>query len=270
MAFKGESVFFGYQVSLSLAVSDVLSFGLGGRLIQARNDYEGHISDIMINPQHPLLNPTGGFMSAYDFFTAIGQPTYAALVADKNVKVKQTGSGFTPVLSLNYMPSEALVLSLRYEFNTKLELKNKTTEDDTGLFPDGYVFRNDIPALLAAGLRYSVSPAVRTYFSFTYFFDKSANWDGKEELVNKNSYEMALGLEYDLSKVITASAGYQRTNYSLSDAYQTDLDHELSCDTVGGGFRFKVTDKLNLGRGLFIHFIKITTSRMPTAASPTP
>jgi len=254
MAFKGVSVFFGYQVNLSLAVSDVLSFGLGGRLIQARNDYEGHISDIMINPQHPLLNPTGGFMSAYDFFTAISQPTYAALVADKNVKVKQTGSGFTPILSLNYTPNEALVLSLRYEFNTKLELKNKTTEDDTGLFPDGYVFRNDIPALLAAGLRYSVSPAVRTYFSFTYFFDKSANWDGREELVNKNSYEMALGLEYDLSKVITASAGYQRTNYSLSDAYQTDLDHELSCDTVGGGFRFKLTDKLNLGRGgsLFI------------------
>jgi len=256
MAFKGVSVFFGYQVNLSLAVSDVLSFGLGGRLIQARNDYEGHISDIMINPQHPLLNPTGGFMSAYDFFTAIGQPTYAALVADKNVKVKQTGSGFTPVLSLNYTPNEALVLSLRYEFNTKLELKNKTTEDDTGLFPDGYVFRNDIPALLAAGLRYSVSPAVRTYFSFTHFFDKSANWDGREELVNKNSYEMALGLEYDLSKVITASAGYQRTNYSLSDAYQTDLDHELSCDTVGGGFRFKVTDKLNLGRGALYSFYK--------------
>lgn len=256
MAFKGESVFFGYQVNLSLAVSDVLSFGLGGRLIQARNDYEGHISDIMINPQHPLLNPTGGFMSAYDFFTAIGQPTYAALVADKNVKVKQTGSGFTPILSLNYTPNEALVLSLRYEFNTKLELKNKTTEDDTGLFPDGYVFRNDIPALLAAGLRYSVSPAVRTYFSFTYFFDKSANWDGREELVNKNSYEMALGLEYDLSKVITASAGYQRTNYSLSDAYQTDLDHELSCDTVGGGFRFKVTDKLNLDLGALYVFYK--------------
>ena len=256
MAFKGVSVFFGYQVNLSLAVSDVLSFGLGGRLIQARNDYEGHISDIMINPQHPLLNPTGGFMSAYDFFTAISQPTYAALVADKNVKVKQTGSGFTPVLSLNYTPNEALVLSLRYEFNTKLELKNKTTEDDTGLFPDGYVFRNDIPALLAAGLRYSVSPAVRTYFSFTYFFDKSANWDGREELVNKNSYEMALGLEYDLSKVITASAGYQRTNYSLSDAYQTDLDHELSCDTVGGGFRFKVTDKLNLDLGTLYVFYK--------------
>jgi long-chain fatty acid transport protein len=256
MAFKGESVFFGYQVNLSLAVSDVLSFGLGGRLIQARNDYEGHISDIMINPQHPLLNPTGGFMSAYDFFTAIGQPTYAALVADKNVKVKQTGSGFTPILSLNYTPNEALVLSLRYEFNTKLELKNKTTEDDTGLFPDGYVFRNDIPALLATGLRYSVSPAVRTYFSFTYFFDKSANWDGREELVNKNSYEMALGLEYDLSKVITASAGYQRTNYSLSDAYQTDLDHELSCDTVGGGFRFKVTDKLNLDLGALYVFYK--------------
>ncbi|MBC7364482.1 MAG: outer membrane protein transport protein [Candidatus Aminicenantes bacterium] len=256
MAFKGTSIFLGYQLNLSYAVGDVFSFGLGGRLIQARNDYEGHINDIMINPQHPLINPNGDFISAYDFFMAIGQPTYAALVADKNVKTKQTGSGFTPILSLNYTPSEALVMSLRYEFNTKLELKNKTTEDDTGLFPDGYTFRNDIPAILAAGLRYSVSPAVRAHFAFTYYFDKSANWDGKEELVNQNSYEMALGLEYDLSRVVTASAGYQKTSYSLSDAYQTDLDHELSCDTIGGGFRFKITDKLNLDLGALYVFYK--------------
>ncbi|MGB9836534.1 MAG: OmpP1/FadL family transporter [Candidatus Saccharicenans sp.] len=256
MAFKGTSVFFGYQLNFSYAISDVLSFGLGGRLIQAKNDYEGHISDIMINPQHPLLNPSGGFISAYDFFMAVGQPAYAALVADKEVKVKQTGSGFTPILSLNYMPSEALVLSLRYEFKTKLELKNKTTVDDTGLFPDGYTFRNDLPAILAAGLRYSIFPQMRAHFSFSYFFDKNANWEGREELVNSNSYEMALGLEYDLSKTITASAGYQKTSYSLSDGFQTDLDHELSCDTIGGGFRFKVNDRLNFDLGALYVFYK--------------
>jgi len=256
MAFKGTSIFFGYQLNVSYALSEALSFGLGARLIQASNDYEGHISDIMINPHHPLLNPTGGFISAHDFFVAVGQPTYAALVADKNVKVKQTGSGFTPILSLNYTPSEALVLSLRYEFNTKLELKNKTTADDTGLFPDGYVFRNDIPAILAAGLRYSISPAVRAHFAFTYYFDKSADWDGRQDLVNNNSYEMGLGLEYDLSKIITVSAGYQKTSYSLSDAFQTDLDHELSADTVGGGFKFNLSNRLNLDLGALYVFYK--------------
>lgn len=256
MAFKGTSVFFGYQFNLSYAISNAVSFAVGGRLIQASNEYEGHISDIKINPQHPLLNPTGGFISAYNFFMAVGQPNYAALVANKNVKVKQTGSGFTPILSLNYNPSEALVLTLRYEFNTKLELKNKTTQDDTGLFPDGQVFRNDIPAILAAGVRYSISPVARAHFSYTYYFDKNADWDGKEELVNNNSYEMSFGIEYDLSKVITASAGYQKTSYSLSDAFQTDLDHELSADTIGGGFRFKITDRLNLDLGVLYVFYK--------------
>ncbi|MGB4705321.1 MAG: hypothetical protein WBI18_09665 [Candidatus Saccharicenans sp.] len=250
IVFKGKSVFMGYQLNFSYAISPSFSFGLGGRLIQATNKYEGSIKDVM-------LNIAGSWQSAYDFFTFNGYYYYAAMVADKEVDVKQTGSGFTPILSLCFTPNESLALTLKYEFKTKLELTNKTTKDDTGMFPDGAKFRNDIPAILSAGLRYSMTPVFRSYLSFNYYFDKNANWEGAEQFVNHNSYELGLGLEYDLSSMVTVSAGYLRTQFDLAPEFQDDINHELSSDSVGGGLKLNLTDKLSLEiGGLYVFYKK--------------
>jgi len=249
VAFKGESVFMGYQLNFSYALSPSLALGVGARLIQATNKYEGSITDVMINPG-------GNWVSAYAFFMSIGQTGYAAMVADKAVNAKQTGTGFTPILSLCFTPGESLAFSLKYEFNTKLELTNKTTVDDTGLFPDGEKFRNDIPAILSAGLRYAFTPSFRSFLSFSYYFDKSANWEGVETLVNKNTYELGLGLEYDLSRLVTLSAGYLRTQFDLAPEYQDDINHELTSDSVGGGLKLNLTNKLSLELGALYVFYK--------------
>lgn len=249
IAFKGESVFMGYQLNFSYALSPSLALGVGARLITATNKYEGSITNVMINPN-------GTWVSAYDFFMSVGQTGYAAMVADKQVDVKQTGTGFTPILSLNFTPSESLAFSLKYEFNTKLELTNKTTVDDTDMFPDGAKFRNDIPAILSAGLRYAFTPAFRSYLSFSYYFDRSANWGGAETLVNKNTYELGAGLEYDLSRLVTLSAGYLRTQFDLAPDYQDDINHELSSDTVGGGLKLNLTNRLSLELGAIYVFYK--------------
>jgi hypothetical protein len=62
--FKGSSVFYGFQLNASYALSDMVSLAAGARYIAAVNTYEGAIKDIMINPKHPLLNPTGAMISA--------------------------------------------------------------------------------------------------------------------------------------------------------------------------------------------------------------
>lgn len=249
IAFRGESVFMGYQLNFSYALSPSLALGVGARLIQATNGYEGSITNVMINPN-------GNWVSAYDFFMSIGQTGYAAMVADKEVDVRQTGSGFTPILSLSFTPTESLAFSLKYEFNTKLELTNKTTVDDTGMFPDGEKFRNDIPAILSAGLRYAFSPSFRSFLSFSYYFDKSANWEGVETLVNKNTYELGVGLEYDLSRLVTLSVGYLRTQFDLAPEYQDDINHELTSDSVGGGLKLNLTNRLSLELGALYVFYK--------------
>jgi len=262
IVFKGSSIYLGFQANASYALSDMFSLAAGFRYISATNTYTGHLKSVMINPGHPLLNPTAAMMSAVTFFNAIGQTGYAAQVADKTVDVKQTGTGFTPILSLHATPLPELNLSLRYEFNTKLELTNETTVDGTGLFPNGAKSGNDIPAILAFGADYAISPQFRAMLSGTMYFDKSADWDGREALVDKNSYEIALGLEYDVTEMITVSAGYMMTKYGVTPAYQSDQSHILDANTVGFGGRLHLSPKLRLDLGASISNYKDTSKQI--------
>lgn len=250
IAFKGRSIFYGLQFNASYAVSDVFALAAGLRYIIAENTYEGAIENIMVNPLHPLINPTGAMMPAAQFFTLAGMPGFAAQVADQAVDVKQSGTGITPILSLNLRPSDKLNIGIKYEFNTTLELENKTTKDDSGLFPDGYKFRNDIPAIFSMGIEYSVLEQFRAHFSCNLYFDKSADWGGSEELVNSNTYDFAFGLEYDITDTFLISAGYLRTQVDLAKEYQSDFSNELSSDTLGGGGRLTISDRLDFDLGV--------------------
>jgi long-subunit fatty acid transport protein len=174
----------------------------------------------------------------------------AAQLGDKKVDVKQKGFGITPILGLNIKPVEALNIGLRYEFRTKLEMENETDEDGTGMFPDGETFRNDVPAILAAGADYQLFDNVRVSASYTNYFDKNANWDGKEESVDKNLYELALGMEYQLSDITAISAGYMHTKTGVGRGYQSDISFSLTGNSVGLGLMFKVNEKVDLDLGV--------------------
>jgi long-chain fatty acid transport protein len=259
--FKGESIYYGFQANVSYAFNDMFSAAAGLRYIYAVNTYEGHIKTIQINPVNPLLGWTGQMISAPTVFTTLaglyppGHPnnlyylSLAVATGDKAVDAEQTGSGFTPILSLNVHPVEGLNISAKYEFNTKLELTNKTTKDDTGMFPDGVKTNNDIPAILSLGVEYALMPQLRAHFSYNLTFDKNANWDGREKFVDSNSYDYAIGIEYDLTKAISVSAGYLRTKYGLSADYQEDSSFELSSHAFAFGGRIRLGDKLDIDLG---------------------
>ena len=262
IVFNGSSIFFGFQANVSYAFSDMVSGALGFRYIYAVNTYEGHIKDIMINPLHPLINPTGQMISAPTFFTTIGQPVYAAATAPMAVDAEQTGSGFTPIFSLHLRPVEGLNISAKYEFNTKLELTNKTTKDiNPPMFPDGLKLRSDIPAILSFGVEYALMPQLRASVSFNYTFDKNARWEERDakgiisnraDEVDSNSYDLGIGIEYDVTKSISVSAGYLRTKYGLSADYYEDSSFELSSHTFGLGGRLRVGEKLDIDVGGFL------------------
>jgi long-chain fatty acid transport protein len=247
---EGGSIYYGFQVNASYAFDDIFSAALGIRYVYAVNNIKGHLLDIMLNPNFAPYGLTGQMLPAPVIFTTIGQPAYAAMTSDQEVEVKQTGSGFTPILSLNVHPIEGLNISAKYEFNTKIELTNKTTKDITPpMFPDGAKTHNDIPAILSFGVEYALMPELRASVSFNYFFDKNANWDGREKLVDSNSYDLGIGLEYDVTKTVAVSVGYLRTQYGLSADYLEDQSFELSSNSFALGARIRLTDKLDLDVG---------------------
>jgi long-chain fatty acid transport protein len=249
IAFKGISFFLGFQGNIAYAINDVFAIAAGVRYIYAITTYEGYLENIQINPNFPALGLNGNMIRADQFFYGIGEYGLAAMVEDSEVDVTQTGSGITPILSMNIKPNESLNIGIRYEFNTKLELTNDSTVDDSGLFPDGYTFRNDIPAILSLGVEYAVIPQLRLMVSFQYFFDKNANWEGAEDLVDTNSYDLGVGFEYDVTDTFLISAGYLYTNVGVSDEYQGDFSHELDSHTVGAGGRIMLTPNISLDFG---------------------
>jgi long-chain fatty acid transport protein len=147
-------------------------------------------------------------------------------------------------------PLQTLNFSLKDEFNTNLEMENQTTIDDTGLYPDGVKERNDIPAILSLGLQYEVLPKFRAHLSYNLYFDKNADWEGRQDLVDSNTFDLALGLEYDLASAVSLSAGVLRTQFGLSEQYQTDFSHEISCTSLGCGARLRMIPKLDLDLGI--------------------
>lgn len=260
--FKGSSIYFGYQVGISYAITDAIGVFGGVRYVTASNTYSGNIKDIMINPQHPLVNPSGGMMLANSFFTAIGQPSYAAMTADAEVDVVQKGSGITPIIGLSVIASEKLNFGVKYEFKTKMELTTETKVDGTGLFPDGEIVPNDMPSLLTIGANFKPIAKLSISGGFHYYFDKSANYGKKingvfvenSEVIDKNFWEAAVGLEYQITDKIIASAGYLLTQTGVNDKYHSDLSHSLNTNSIGIGGKYKFNEKLGVNLGFMNTF----------------
>lgn len=252
--FEGSSVYFGYQANVSYVINDMFSVAIGGRYVSAKNTYNGHIKNIMINPLHPVINPTAALISAPSFFTTIGQPAYAAMTADREVDVEQTGSGFAPIISVNASPSEMLIISVRYEFQTKLELTTKVNDNKSGgIFTDGLTSIADMPALLAIGIVYKPMEKLSVASTFNTYFDRNVDYDGSESsdvnMIDNNFMEYGLGLEYSLSEKLRVSCGWIATNTGVNTNYQNELRYSTNTNSFGGGFGYRISPKIDLNIG---------------------
>ncbi|TAL65381.1 MAG: hypothetical protein EPN88_09680 [Bacteroidetes bacterium] len=191
----------------------------------------------------------------------------AALLGDQSADVAQTGSGTAPIISINLSPSENLNIGIRYEMATKLDLKNKTVKDFTvgydalgtpvTMFPNGAMTRNDLPAMLAIGVDYKLSPTLKLSVGTDYFFDKTADYgheiDGalvkNKDIIASNGMSLQLGLEYNVSDKFLISGGYVWANKGVNSKYQSDINYGLATNTFGAGGAYSFSDKFQLNIG---------------------
>lgn len=188
---------------------------------------------------------------------------YSAATQDIDVDTEQTGKGFTPIVGLNISPNDNLNIGIKYEHKTVLELTNATKVDGTGLFEDGKTSRSDLPSILSLGVDNKFSDAFSAQLSFTSYFDKGVNWGGnvyqQERTIDKNSWELALGLQYNISDNFAVSIGGMQSTSGVSEQYQSDFSYSNSSNTGGLGFQWKVTDALTLDAGMLYTVYKDAT-----------
>lgn len=192
--------------------------------------------------------------------TATSLSETATKLEDKKVDTEQTGTGITPMIGVNISPNENWNIGLRYEMKTNLELTNKTKIDQVGMFPDGGKTHNDIPAILGAGVGYKADK-LEAQLSYSLYFDKGVDWGYnvrdnavdaeqiRKRTIDNNYFELALGLQFNLSDKFAISFGGMRSAAGIADTWQSDFSFSNPSYTGALGFMWKMTDRLTLDAG---------------------
>lgn len=195
-------------------------------------------------------------------YTATAQEMAAnsAATQDMYVDAEQSGTGFSPVISVNYSPSDRFNFSLRYEFKTKLELKTKVFDNKgAGVFVDGKKSVADMPALLAIGAEVKPIDKLTVAATFNTYFDKNVDYSGGEniEMIKRNFMEYGLGVEYSITDKLRASIGWLGTNTGILPAYQNDQRFSTNSNSfgLGVGYRISPVIDINVG-GQYTHNVK--------------
>ena len=182
---------------------------------------------------------------------------YAAATSNKEVDAAQTGHGIAPIIGVNMKFSDKFNLAVKYEHKADITLTNETVIDGTGMFSDGAKTPSDMPSLLTVGVGLRPIEKLNINAGFHMYFDKAANY-GKQiggafvdnsEVMDGNSIEAALGLEYMVTEKILVSAGYLLTQTGANDKYHSDLSHSLNTNSIGVGGKFLVNENIGINLG---------------------
>jgi long-subunit fatty acid transport protein len=178
----------------------------------------------------------------------------AAATQDIYVDASRSGMGYTPTISVNLSPMDNLNIAVRYDFQTSLELTTTVNDNKSGgIFVDGSTVIADMPAMLAAGFEYKPIDKLLISASMNYYFDQNVDYDGSStvdiDVIDKNFQEYAVGLQYDLTSRLCASAGWLGTYTGVNEKYQSDQTYSLNTNSVGAGFGLRLSDMLELNLG---------------------
>ena len=263
---KGRQYYFGLSLGATYKILKNMAGFVGLRAIYATCNYNGYVQDIKA------------------YYTVPNYVTQGQQDLDQYglaLNCDQTGFGFTPILGFDYRVNKHLNIAAKYEFETKMRLKNKSEMNKfaqqqvangnatLAQFEDGRKVAANIPAILNAGIMVTPVDQLRLMAGWHYYFDKnSKQYNDKQKLIDKNTQEFSAGIEWDFCKWVTVSASWQNTRYGLGDEYMNDLTFNVSNNMIGCGLRVHPSRRFSIDLGYMHTFYKDRTVTLPTAVGP--
>lgn len=299
----GRQYYFGLSAGAAYKVSDNFSVYAGLRGIYATCNYYGYVEDIKVGnmPLYKVLDPSKensanielscdqsgiGFtpMLAVDYKTGrwnfSAKYEFKTRMRLKNKSVNKLPSignlddnlkATMPLLGiptdqvdniLNNSTVMATTAGLKQQFDSKIN-------EALGEYSDGKKIAGDIPSLLTVGVGYSPIDELHINVGFHWFDDYNAtSYNNRNKLLKKRgTLEFNAGVEYDVTKKITVSTGWQNTNYGLTDKYMDDKSFVVGSNSVGVGGVYHITKKLDFSVAYFHTFYNhVKTSEEVTLA----
>ncbi len=286
---NGRQYYFGLSAGAAYRVSDYFSAFAGVRGVYATCNYYGYVRDIQVGkiPLYQVLDITKpesanielscdqsglGFtpILAVDYKT--GRWNFSAKYEFKTrIRLKNKSVNQAPSIgNLSNNQKDAYVraglseqtasaiLSDGNITNAMGQLKMQFDQKLTsaiGEYADGKKIAADIPAYLTLGAGYKPIDALRINVGFHWFDDKHAtSYNDRQKLLDRGTIEWNAGAEYDICKKLTVSAGWQSTNYGLSDKYMEDRSFVVNSNSLGCGAVVHFTDRMHLNVAYFHTF----------------
>jgi len=272
---QGRQYIFGLNFGSAYKFNKHLSGFVGMRINYVTNHYYGYVKNIKatlagsttlvdlnnyfsnISSQFATLaiqSQIAGNTTLATQYTklAVATAKIASGTSDKELDCSQTGWGVTPIIGLDYKAGP-LNLAAKYEFITKLNIENQS-QNTTGVssFDNGVNTPNDIPALLTLGAAYDVTSRLHVSTGYHHYYDKSASMSNdRQKALSGGTDEYLAGVEYDITPITTISAGYQKTNYGMTDAFQEDMSFYVNSYSIGMGCRFKINSHMKANVAYF-------------------
>ena len=263
-AMKGRQYIYGLQLGATYKVLDWMSAYAGFRMNYFDGNYSGHI---IASANDRLKENVGLMMPLVKQYAPELEPNLTRMAGEGGLakvalNCSQTGWGVTPIIGLDLV-WKGFTLAAKYEFKTNLNIENdnKTFENDVADefkekmadYKHGVNTPNDLPAVFYAALGYEFIPnKLRATVEYHYYDDKHAEMaHDKQKALRHGTHEVLAGVEWDINKMFTVSAGAQNTDYGLSDDYQTHTSFSCDSYSIGFGGAINVNEKIKVNLGYF-------------------
>ena len=259
-AMKGRQYIYGLQLGASYRPLDWLSGYAGVRMNYFDGNYSGFVK---VMPKPEMAATVQQIAISYPSLA----PTLNTLVnqngemANIDLDCSQTGWGITPIIGMDLV-WKGFTLAAKYEFKTNLNIENDTKtaiaepaafEAALDDYKHGVNTPNDLPAVFYTALGYEFIPnKLRATVEYHYYDDKHAEMaHDKQKHLRHGTHEVLAGVEWDINKMFTVSAGAQNTDYGLSDDFQTHTSFSCDSYSIGFGGAINVNEKIKVNVGYF-------------------
>lgn len=268
-AMEGRQYIYGLQLGASYKINEYLAVFAGGRMNYFSGGYTGFLN---VKLKDGVAEQLGAAMLQQYIQAGMSREEAIVAVEKKSAELyqtlgaseieldcDQTGWGITPIIGIDAMFGK-LNLAAKYEFKANMNIENNThnlqypdaADAFMQPFKHGVNTPNDIPSMLMLAASYEFLPSLRASVEYHFFDDKNAGMaDNKQKQLTHGTHEYLAGVEWDINKLFTVSGGYQKTDYGLSDKFQTDTSFSCDSYSVGLGGRINFSQALSLDVAYF-------------------
>lgn len=227
-------------------------------------------------------------------------------VATVNLDMDQSGVAFAPIFGIDYKVGK-FNFAVKYEFRAVTIVENKTNKMEIaankaldkipalgamgissaaiekkaqaglggylGGFADGNKLRSDAPALLTLAASYDMTSRLKVMAGYNYYFDKDAKIESllggnTMNTLSRNTFEILGGIEYQLTKKLLLSAGFQFSDFGINENYLSDISFINDSFTTGLGAKYSLNDKLDFNFGVcYANYAKGTKNDYDTSCT---